>query len=87
MKSPLVKNNAKIQVPELETYLHSAFAKLMILKSQYRRIANDNPTNDKSAGYSRNRRRQLKNFHKAKRMLRNQSQDSGLRAISKIFDR
>ena len=54
----------------------------MILKSQYRRIAND-----KSAGSTQNRRRQFKIFHKTKILQSNQSQDIGLREISKIFNR
>ena len=59
----------------------------MIFKSQYRRIVND-----KSAGSSQNRRRQFKNFHvtkilQTKILQSNQSQDTGLREISKIFNR
>ena len=51
-------------------------------QSQYRRI-----TNSKPAGSSQNRRRHFKNFDETKLMLGHQSQDIGLRAISKIFNR
>ena len=74
---PLVLNNAK----ERNGRNENAFPKLVIFESQYRRIRNN-----KSVGTSRNRRRKFKNFHKTKSLQSNQSQDIGLRAISKVFN-
>ena len=67
--------------------LASNSTKLMILKSQYKRIS-DHERHSKIETRRKNlrRNRHFKTFHRPKTSQKNQSQDIGLLALSKIFN-